>query len=562
MAGSLRDLEVLVMDAQASGATPAHGDLLELAWALCGPEGTPGGIRSHFVVPRTTRRISGPVREITGWSEARLAESLPEQAVFEALDREVQEHASRACHARMPTVIHVARFELPFLRDLYERLGQRELPLDALCVHAVAARLFPDLPRRNIRALAGFLGHSLSLTRCAHGHVEATAFIWRAILPLLEQRGLTTWPELATWLSEEPARIARGPRRSFPLAKERRKALPDGPGVYRFVRRNGSVLYVGKATNLKKRIAGHFRSTGPRTERTLELLSQVHDIVVSETPSTLEAALLETDEIKAIDPPYNVQLRIHERQAWFASRTLDDARPTPDERHRIGPLPSRGAATALYALRALVAGEPPYPRLLAMALAVPTSFLPEPALFAQGFREFSSELERAGGAALEHRLSRAALTLWLERRRAELDESSEDLPPDGWDLPRVRRRLDRNLIQAGLLVRRARWLCLLSSAGVAFREPQRPRARALVLERGEIVARHDLEHVAQLADLSVRSPLPGHVLRAAFDAARYDRLRVLATELARIHGEGGELALRLGKHLLRGERLARLLRIV
>ena len=431
MAVSLRDLEVLVLDAQASGATPAHGDLLELAWALCGPEGIHAGIRSHFVVPRTSRRISGPVREITGWSEARLSESLPEHEVFAALDREVQEHAARAAHARMPTVIHVARFELPFLRDLYERLGQRELPLDALCVHAVAARLFPDLPRRNIRALAGFLGHSLSLTRCALGHVEATAFIWRAVLPLLEQRGVHTWQELGSWLSQEPAKIARGGRRSFPLATERRKALPSGPGVYRFVRKNGSVLYVGKATNLKKRIAGHFRSTGPRTERTLELLSQVHDIVITETPSTLEAALLESDEIKAIDPPYNVQLRMHERQAWFASRSLEDAQPSADERHRIGPLPSRGAVTALHALAALLGGEPATARLQAIALAVPTSFLPEPALFAEGFGEFARELERCGGSAPAQRVARGALTLWLERRRAEVDESSEDLPPDG-----------------------------------------------------------------------------------------------------------------------------------
>jgi hypothetical protein len=48
--------------------------------------------------------------------------------------------------------------------------------------------------------------------------------------------------------------------------------------------------------------------------------------------------------------------------------------------------------------------------------------------------------------------------------------------------------------------------------------------------------------------------------RALFDAARYDRLRVLATELARVQGEGGELAIRLGRHVLSGARLLRLMR--
>jgi len=41
---------------------------------------------------------------------------------------------------------------------------------------------YPDLPRRNLRALAGFLGHSLHLERRALGHVRATAFIWRKLV--------------------------------------------------------------------------------------------------------------------------------------------------------------------------------------------------------------------------------------------------------------------------------------------------------------------------------------------------------------------------------------------
>jgi DNA polymerase-3 subunit epsilon len=561
MAVSLRDLKVLVVDAQASGATPAHGDLLELAWAVCGPEGLVD-VQSHFVLPRTGRRISAAVREITGFSEERLAESLPEQETFARLSEDVQRLIDQTAMLLAPTVIHVARFELPFLRDLYARLENRELPLDALCVHAIALRLFPDLPRRNIRALSGFLGHSLSLTRCAHGHVEATAFIWRAILPLLEERGLSCWPDLTLWLKEEPAKIARRSRRTFPLPRERRLALPSGPGVYRFVRKNGSVLYVGKATNLKKRVAGHFRSTGARTERTLELLSQVHDIVITETPSTLEAALLESDEIKAIDPPYNVQLRTHERKAWFASRTLDDARPAFGERHRIGPLPSRWAVSALHALNALVHGEEATPRLLATALAVPVEFLPDAPLFAEGFRDFARELERAGGEKVRGRVARAARTLWLERRRMEVDESAEDLPPDGWDLARVRRRLDRNLIQSGLLIRRARWLSLLADSDLAFRELDMPRARALVLAHAEVIERKDLASVDELAGLSIRRMSAEHVRKALFDAVRYDRLRVLATEMQRVHAEGGQLALRFGRHLITGERLARILREV
>jgi hypothetical protein len=255
-----------------------------------------------------------------------------------------------------------------------------------------------------------------------------------------------------------------------------------------------------------------------------------------------------------------VQLRVHERQAWFAGRTLDEARPSPDERHRIGPLPSRGAATALYALAALVAGEAPTSRLQAIALAVPAHFVPGEPLFSEGFREFSMQLPP--GFEPQRRVAQAALALWLERGRSEVDESSEDLPPDGWDLPRVKRRLDRNLIQAGLLVRRARWLCLLADADVAFREPRMAAARALVVAQGDFVARHDLAEIHDLATLPVRRVSPLRTRQAAFDAARYDRMRVLATELARVHGEGSQVAVRIGAHLLVGERLARLLRTI
>ncbi len=102
--------------------------------------------------------------------------------------------------------------------------------------------------------------------------------------------------------------------------------------MYRFLRRSGDVLYVGKAASLRKRVAGHFAGRGAAGERGLELLTQVHDVDVTETASQVEAALLETDEIKRLDPPYNVQLRAAGRQAWYASADLRDATPARDSR--------------------------------------------------------------------------------------------------------------------------------------------------------------------------------------------------------------------------------------
>lgn len=553
MSPSLRSLSVLVLDCQAGGATPAYGDVLELGWAICGDSGLVGPVHQCWVQPRTTRRVPRAIRELTGWSEACTADAVPEAEAWAAL----RETAAHGGGVPMPTLIHYARFELPFLRDLHERLGGGEFPFETRCLHAIGARLFPDLPRRNIRALAGFLGHTPELIRRSGGHVEASAFIWRALLPYLEEQGVTTWEELTAFIDEAPKAVRRG-KRVYPLPIETRRALPDRPGVYRFLRRNRSVLYVGKATSLKKRIAGHFSARGPSTERGLELLSQVHDLAITETASILEAALLETDEIKRIDPPYNVQLRSGERKAWFASRDLRTAREGPDGEHRIGPLPSERALSSLYGLRALVAGVDVTPGLCALALAVPTQFLPEPALFLEGYAAFANEHLQRSEPTVARRLAAASRALWIARGRNEIESSLDDTSPELWDLARVRRRLERALVQTGLLMRRARLLRLLAEADVVYRERDMTAARALLFARGEIVERRDLASVAEIATLPKRP----RARDTCFDAAAYDRLRVLLTELMRVQHEDGELALRFGAHAFTGERLANLLRAV
>ena len=567
----LGELDVLVIDCQASGATPAHGDLLEIGWAVAGRNGLRGPIRQCFVIPRTERRVPAAVRELTGWSEACIEHALTEQAVWAALRQDIAS-AARAVEndatERVVSTIHYARFELPFLRDLHDRLGDGEaFPLEVFCLHAIAARMFPDLPRRNIRALAGYLGHSTELVRRCAGHVEASAFIWQALLARLEQQGVTTTAELRSWLEQAaPARPRH--KRVFPFSSERRRALPDGPGVYRFLRSNGDALYVGKATSIKKRVASHFsaRATtgvakGPAAtnERALELLTQVLDIDVTPTASILEAALLESDEIKRLDPPYNVQLRSGERKVWFSTSDLGSADSRYDAQHRIGPLPSQRSLSGLSALVALARSAEPEPALQACALAVPIAFLPDRELFVAGYRAFADEHIVSTAMSAQARVAHAARALWLARGRAE-PAVEEERAPDTWDLARVQRRLERCLIQGDLLMRRARWLSLLAHADVAFRERGMVRARILILDGGQIVERREL--LGDLHALPVRRWPPCDARRACFDATAYDRARVLATELNRVHAEGGEVAVRLAGRVLEGPRLARLLRWV
>jgi DNA polymerase-3 subunit epsilon len=556
----LRDLSVLALDCQAAGATPAYGDLLELGWTVCTARNIATPVQSCWIVPRTERPVGRAVRELTGWTEACLASAVAERDAWLALSEDLAPVAART--AAVPTVIHFARFELPFLRDLHHRLGdERAFPFDTICLHAIAVRFFPDLPRRNIRALAGYLGHSPGLVRRCAGHVEATAFIWSALVPLLEQAGIGNWSELKSWLDQRAPRLRRAPR-VYPLAPERRRALPDRYGVYRFLRRNGDVLYVGKAASLKKRVASHFNGHARATERGLELLTQVHDVRYTETPSLLEAALLECDEIQRLDPPYNVQLRTGDRSAWFASRDLRNAASKPDAVHRLGPLPSERALSAFSALTRLAEGAEPTLALRANALAVPVAYLPEESLFRAGWREFTADYLAGRQPASARHVACVARALWLLRARAEPEAAADESAPEVWDLARVRRRLERHLVQGGLLLRRARWLCLLADASVAFRERDAERARLLEISAGRVLAQREIDAVLEIRQLPRRRPRGFRERQSSFDAASYDRLRVLSTELRRVHDDGGEVALRVGAHTLAGEQLARLIREV
>jgi len=85
--------------------------------------------------------------------------------------------------------------------------------------------------------------------------------------------------------------------------------MPHAPGVYRFLGAGGEVLYVGKAKDLRKRVASYLRPRSAPHGRTGEMLAQAHDIDWVATDSEGEALLLEDNFIKEERPPYNLRLR-------------------------------------------------------------------------------------------------------------------------------------------------------------------------------------------------------------------------------------------------------------
>ncbi len=115
---------------------------------------------------------------------------------------------------------------------------------------------------------------------------------------------------------------------------EQRKRLPDQPGVYLFSDHNGKVMYVGKATSIRKRVGGHFSRTSSRGGE--EMISQIATIDFLVTETEAEALLAEQQFIKRHRPRFNIRLR-DDKSYPYIGISLDEEFPRvyfTRERHR------------------------------------------------------------------------------------------------------------------------------------------------------------------------------------------------------------------------------------
>ncbi len=91
--------------------------------------------------------------------------------------------------------------------------------------------------------------------------------------------------------------------------KQKIENLPDNPGVYIFKDEKGTILYVGKAGNIRHRVISYFQKPDGKDTKTLTLLGKVTDIDTIVTDTEKEAFILENNLIKEYRPRYNVKLR-------------------------------------------------------------------------------------------------------------------------------------------------------------------------------------------------------------------------------------------------------------
>jgi DNA polymerase III epsilon subunit-like protein len=472
-------MSVLVVDIQTDGRSAALGRPIELAWAeVPFPDGGASVATQVFLLRLEEDRLPPRhILQLTGLDEADFAAAVPEVAAFVAL---------RDAVARVDMVVaHPASFEKAWLDALWARHAPGEgFPAPFLCTLALARRLLPELPSHSLRAVAAHFDLSLAECRRAEGHVASTRRVFAGLTELARRNWqATTLAELAARTAGKNGVPLRR-KRSYAVSRDERLALPELPGVYRMLDGEGRVLYVGKATNLKARVNSYFRRRSGHGAAKFELLARVRRVETEATATALEAALLESDLIKRLVPPYNKALVEGGRRPGFLTRDLQPAaEPGP-----YGPVANPGLFLLLAAI------------------------------------SFPNGPQTARG--------RLALGVKLARRKPaeeedEQGETAEEALLDELTPEDVAAMLGRVFIKA----RRVRKLL---DAELSWTDAHTGRTRIILSFLGQVVGRWAGEAEPDL-------PASGG---AWLDAAAYDRLSVLDAELRALRKRGVDVAVR------------------
>ena len=127
--------------------------------------------------------------------------------------------------------------------------------------------------------------------------------------------------------------------------KDKIKTLPEKPGIYQYFDAKGTIIYVGKAKNLKKRVSSYFTKNHD-TAKTRILVRNIVDIHYIIVDTETDALLLENSLIKKYRPRYNIQLKDDKTYPWICikkepfPRVFSTRRVIKDGSKYFGPYPS------------------------------------------------------------------------------------------------------------------------------------------------------------------------------------------------------------------------------
>jgi DNA polymerase III subunit epsilon len=329
----LDEVTFVVLDLETTGGSAQSSAITEVG-ALKFRGGECLGTFQTLVNPGDGVRLPPEIVYLTGITEAMVAPAPPIESVLPAFAEFIGDAV---------IVGHNVRFDLGFLRANLARLGYRPLTNRFVDTYALARRLVRDeVPNCKLRTLARHFRTAADPCHRALDDARATAEVLHRLLERVASMGVVALDDLLALPT-----TAAHPQ----VAKLRWVApLPRRPGVYLFKDAAGRVLYVGRATDLRRRVRSYFSSDDRRKIGPLLREAQSLDHIVC--VNGLEAAVLEVRLIHRHLPRYNRQVKVWKRYRYL-KLTLDERFPrlavvraakVGDGCRYLGPLPSVAAA--------------------------------------------------------------------------------------------------------------------------------------------------------------------------------------------------------------------------
>jgi DNA polymerase-3 subunit epsilon len=271
-----------IVDIETTGGYADHHRITELA--IYHHDGT--RITDHFhSLLNPGRKIPHFITGLTGIT-SKMVEEAPS---FEEVADEIYSWLKDRIF-----VAHNAHFDFSFLKKEFENVNI-SWQTKKLCTVRLSRKIIPGLESYSLGRLAESLGIQIPDRHRASGDAQATAKIFDILLKR-DHTGV-----IGKALKRNSGETILPPN----LPKEDFDKLPAKAGVYYFLDAHGQVIYVGKALNIKKRIAGHFVGEAREWNRS-NIRNEIHHITFELTGSELIALILESQEIRRLWPKYNL----------------------------------------------------------------------------------------------------------------------------------------------------------------------------------------------------------------------------------------------------------------
>jgi len=199
-------------------------------------------------------------------------------------------------------VAHNVNFDYSFLKHHLDKAGF-DLQCRKLCTVRLSRKLIPGKSSYSLGKLCSSLNISIQNRHRAAGDADATSILFNLLLEH-DMEGV-----IAEMLKKTSKEQVLPPN----LNKESFLRLPNQPGVYYFKDAKGKIVYVGKAKDLKKRVASHFTGNKANKQRQ-DFLKNIHHIDYVLCGTELMALILEANEIKRLWPENNRAMKRYEHK--------------------------------------------------------------------------------------------------------------------------------------------------------------------------------------------------------------------------------------------------------